>query len=94
MKKVIYKYSLKVLESQNILLPIGSEILTIQNQREIPCLWVLVDPNENEMEKISIEMFGTGNPIHYDMGVSRSYISTFQLHGGALVFHAFKYTGV
>lgn len=94
MNKTIYKYPLEVTDVQNISLPVGAEILTIQTQNETPCLWALVDPNGIEKESKTIEIFGTGHPIGYDMGVSRKYISTFQLRGGQLVFHAFEYTGV
>ncbi len=94
MHKIIYKYPLEVTDVQNISLPVGAEILTIQTQNEIPCLWALVDPNGIEKESKTIEIFGTGHPVGYDMGVSRKYISTFQLRDGQLIFHAFEYTGV
>lgn len=90
MNKTIYKYPLLVTDYQEVLMPIASEILTIQIQDENACLWALVDPKETIVEYRSIEIFGTGHPIHYDMGVSRKYISTFQLQGGNLVFHAFE----
>ena len=93
MNKTIYKYSLAVTDFQEVKLPIGAEILTVQNQSENACMWALVNPNEKEMETRNIEIFGTGHPIGYDMGISRKYISTFQMHGGQLVFHAFEYTG-
>lgn len=54
---------------------------------------VFTDPN-NEKEDRFIEIFGTGHPVGYDMGVDRKYISTYQLNGGSLVFHVFEYTGV
>ena len=94
MHKSIYKYQLEVTDTQKIELPVGAEILTVQTQNEIPCLWTLVDPNGIEKETRIIEVFGTGHPVGYDMGVSRKYISTFQLRGGQLVFHVFEYTGV
>lgn len=93
MNKTIYKYPLQVTDLQEVLLPIGAEILTIQVQNEIPCLWALVDPDQIK-EIVNIEIFGTGHPISYDIGVSRKYISTFQLNDGQLVFHTFEYTGV
>lgn len=92
MKKTIWKYQL-VAESVKIEMPIGAEILTVQIQDGIACLWALVDPNADKEERI-IEVFGTGHPVPYDMGVSRKYIATFQLNGGTLVYHAFEYTGV
>lgn len=90
MNKTIYKYNLKVMGRQTIELPIGAEILTIQSQYENPCLWALVDPENTDSKSRVIEMFGTGHPVGYDMGVSRKYISTFQLNGGQLVFHVFE----
>ena len=93
MKQTIWKYKLEVTDGQNIIMPKGAEILTVQMQDENPCLWALVDPTA-DTEIRFIEIFGTGNPILSDMGVSREYISTFQMLGGKLVFHAFEYTGV
>lgn len=94
MNKTIYKYPLAVTDFQEVKLKIGAEILTVQNQGENACMWALVNPNEKETETRNIEIFGTGHLIGYDMGISRKYISTFQMHGGQLVFHAFEYTGV
>jgi hypothetical protein len=93
MKKVIWKFELETTDNQEIEMPIGAEILTMQTQNEIPCIWALVDPKA-EKETRTFEIFGTGHPIYYDMGVSRNYISTYQLHGGTLVFHVFEYTGI
>lgn len=88
MNKTIWKFELEVIDRQSIHMPIGAEILTIQIQKEKPCLWALVDSDKNT-EKRFIEIFGTGNPIDNNVE-SRKYISTFQLHGGELVFHAFE----
>ncbi len=90
MNKTIYKYPLLVTDYQEVLMTFGAEILTIQTQDENACLWALVDPQETRVEYRNIETFGTGHPIHCDMGVSRKYISTFQLRGGSLVFHTFE----
>ena len=94
MNKAIYKYPLRITDVQNISLPIGAEILTVQAQNDIPCLWALVNPNEKGTEIRTFEIFGTGHPVGYDMGVSRNYISTFQINDGSLVFHIFEYTGI
>lgn len=89
--KTIWKYPLKVTDSQTIFIPSGYEILTIQIQNNVPYLWALVDPEEKE-EAVNIEIFGTGHAIYFDGGFSREYISTFQfqMNGEYLVFHAFK----
>ena len=41
--KRIYKYQLIVTDRQDVQLPEGAEILTIQTQVDTPCLWALVD---------------------------------------------------
>lgn len=89
MNKKIYKYPLKVADKQVIKLPVGAEILTVQTQNETPCIWALVNP-ENETQERHFEVFGTGHDVPNDMGIERKYINTFQLHGGGLVFHLFE----
>lgn len=92
MNKTIYKYELKITDRQNITMPVGSEMLSIQAQDDIPCIWALVDPSETGTTEKIIETFGTGHPIHYDIGVDRNFMGTYQTKG--LVFHVFEYTGV
>jgi hypothetical protein len=89
--KKIYKYSLEVEDIQRILLPIDAKILTVQVQNEKPCLWALVDP-ENNTEARIIEIFGTGNLVsdYADISIEHIYIATFQLYEGKLVFHVFE----
>lgn len=88
MEKRIWKYEInpnKVI----VEMPKGAEILTIQTQNETPCIWALVNP-ENEKELRHFEVFGTGQNVYCDMGVERKYINTFQLDNGSLVFHLFE----
>ena len=89
--KTIWKYQLKP-SRQGIELPEGYKILTVQIQNDIPCLWVLIDPEVTKKELVEIEVFGTGHDIfHIDGKTERKYIDTFQLHhGGALIFHVFQ----
>ena len=93
MKKNIWKYEIKITDDQSIKMPKGAEILTVQTQDGNPCIWALVDP-EADLEYRMIEVFGTGHPIHYDMGIDRKYIGTIQIVEAGLVFHVFEYTGV
>lgn len=93
MYKTIWKFELKPTVNQIIEMPVNAEILTVQTQNEMPYIWALVDPKKVN-EKRFIEIFVTGHDVHYDMGVSRNYLGTYQLHGGSLVFHVFEYTGV
>lgn len=89
MKKTIWKFTLEVKDIQTLDMPKGAEILTVQFQETHGQLWALVDP-EAEIEERDIEIFGTGNPIHCDMGLTRQYIGTYQMHGGNLVWHVFE----
>lgn len=88
MEKTIWKFELEP-GTTAMNLHKGAEILTIQTQRETPCMWVLLDPNE-ETEKRYFEIFGTGGPVPSNDGYERKYINTFQLSGGSLVFHLFE----
>lgn len=92
-EKTIWKYLLKLTDGQNISFPIGAEFLDVQVQGDQICLWALVDPKA-KTEIRFIEIFATGSPVLYEMGVSRKHISTFQMKGGLFVYHAFEYTGV
>jgi len=92
MNKTIWKYELKIEGLQNIIMPIGAKILSVQIQNETPCLWALVNPEEKDTDARNIETFGTGHTVCYDSGVTRDFIGTYQTRG--LVFHVFEYTGV
>jgi hypothetical protein len=82
--KKIGKYELNVIGRQEIDMPAGAQILSVQLQCRTPHLWVLVDPDEEEETRI-INTYGTGIPIE---GVCGSFIGTYQLYEG-LVFHVF-----
>ncbi len=89
--KKIYKYELKIVDQQEIRIPFGGEILCAQMQGPVLCIWVLVDPG-NSPKSRAFEIFGTGHPMEDPLPYKREYISTFQLQGGALVFHLFERT--
>jgi hypothetical protein len=90
MKKTIWKFELDIENYKKFEMPKNAEILTLQTQNKIPCLWALVDPS-NDRETRTFEVYGTGHPIHHDMRTSRNYIGTFQLNRGRSVFHVFEY---
>jgi len=87
MKKV-FKYQFVANDYVTFGLPIGAEILTVQEQKGNLCLWALVDPNEHWIENRVIRMAGTGHPI--DDVAQYRYINTIQLLGGELIFHFFE----
>jgi hypothetical protein len=87
--KTIWKFPLEVTDAQGVLLPQGAQVLTAQLQGRSLCLWALVDPDAPKTVRL-LHIFGTGHPVHN--ADSLRYISTFQLDGGALVFHVFEET--
>ena len=57
--KRIFKYELKIEHRQTLMLPKGSEILDVDRQGPLACLWAAVDP-EQPMEPRVIRMVVTG----------------------------------
>jgi hypothetical protein len=81
----IYKYTLEpgrtVLE-----LPDGAQVLTVQMQHGSPCMWALVDL-ARPIGRRFFDVYGTGHAMPADPG---RYVATFQMEGGALVWHVFE----
>lgn len=81
--KTIYKYPLQITDRQTIDMPGDAQLLTVQMQLGVPCLWALVEPEMPQRNHV-IQIYGTGHPAD-DAGV---YIATFQT--GPYVFHVFE----
>jgi hypothetical protein len=89
MDKVIYKYDLGLIDGiQPLMLPLYSDVLTVQDQSGHLQLWALINEGELMREKRFFEVFGTGHivPNHGN----RKYISTVQMDAGNYVFHIFE----
>jgi hypothetical protein len=84
--KTIYKYKLDVTDMQTVSMPIGSKILNLNTQQEVPCIWALID-TDNEIEDRKFSIYGTG---HECRPCYEEYIGTFQIKQGFLVFHVFE----
>lgn len=84
--KVIYKYPIACTDSQNVFMPTGCKILTVQNQKGIICIWALVDTNAPS-ECVKIRILATGQPIDNDC---LEYLGTVQFAFGDVVYHIFK----
>lgn len=91
MSKSIWKFPLEITDVQQIEMPADAEILTIQTQDGQPCIWALVSLNAPK-KKVAFEIFGTGHPVPEN--AKRRYVGTYQLSGGALVFHCFELLGL
>lgn len=86
--RTVYKYPVTLDDAFALQLPRGAQLLTVQVQRGEPVLWALVDPGAPD-ETRTFRLAGTGHRI--DDADLLTYVGTFQLHGGALVFHLFAY---
>jgi hypothetical protein len=71
-------------------MPKNAAILSVHVQNDNPCLWVWVNPSEeNESRKIAI--YGTGNPIPLEHVKNRiEFIGTFFSHQDTFVWHVFE----
>lgn len=87
--KTIYKYPVEIQDRSIIDMPVGAEILSVRTQDGKPMIWAMVD-TDAKVEPRYIEVFGTGHPIHVDMGIDRKFIGTFLINNDGLVFHLFE----
>jgi hypothetical protein len=81
----IWKFPLEVTDIQILSVPEVFEPLCVQMQINQPCIWAKVQ--EGPLTKrVTIFTYGTGHPITQD---GTTYLGTYQLAGGQLVFHVF-----
>ena len=63
----------------------GAQVLCVQVQNATPCIWALVDIEA----KKTLRTFATYGTGHQHESIPGRYVGTYQLEGGALVFHVF-----
>lgn len=81
--KKIYKYELLLQDEQVVQIPHKPQILSVQIQKGIICVWALVDTTYSDVAYI-FEIIGTGNPVD---NFIREYLGTVQ--DGSMVWHVF-----
>ena len=92
--KTVYKYELAISNIQELSLPYGAKILTVQVQHsqsmtgDVVCLWAEVDTEQPGKQPHTIVIYGTGQPI--DAEHEHQYIGTFQLERGAFIGHVYE----
>lgn len=90
--RVIYKWPLAITDYQEITAPIIEQVLTVQMQNGVPCLWAVVrEPDVPPRSvpvapRLGVFVVGTGNPIP-DEAEDANYVGTIQQ--GPLVWHVF-----
>jgi len=80
----IYKYTLSIVDNQEIEMPAFAQILCVQIQDGLPQIWVAFESTIYVKRKIII----IETNYHREKWPSH-YIGTFQLQGGSLVYHVF-----
>jgi hypothetical protein len=86
--RTVFKYPIETTDTQELKLPQGSTILCVQVQNGQPCVWVILDSEVNVNRIYTLTTLGTGHRLSYNLAAD-NYLGTYQLQGGALVFHVF-----
>lgn len=85
--ETIYKYPLLLTDKQELLLPVGANLLDVQLQGEQLCLWAIVDTDAQRFHKYIVRIEGTGQgPIPFD---HRGAILRRTVQQGGMVWHVF-----
>lgn len=85
----IFKYPIECVPYQDIPMPEG-HVLSLQVQRDVPCLWALVDPQKPVTTR-RLLTFGTGHDIKApEDSVRLDFLGTYQIESGRFVFHVFE----
>jgi hypothetical protein len=84
--RTIFKYPLPVADEIAVTMPKGAQLLSVQTQHGVPCLWALVDTNAPMRER-ALAVRGTGHTC--GSIPASAFVGTFQLEGGSFVGHLF-----
>jgi hypothetical protein len=82
--KQIWKYEIPLEKSFRLDVPSHNLVLSVQMQNEVPCVWILVDPDAPKEPKL-FHLYWTG----VDLGWIGKFIGTIQTPDG-LVWHLFE----
>lgn len=86
--KVIYKYQLAVVSEQQIVMPLGAKILSVQAQRDTMCIWAMINPREEETQERTFFVEGTGQ--EFDLLPNMVFIGICQV--SQFVWHIWEAT--
>lgn len=83
----VFKYPLKAMAIQKLMLPTNSKILCVENQYDEPVLYVQVNSHFRGEKPINIIVVGTGQPLPE---LNLEYIGTVMTFTDSLVWHVYK----
>ena len=81
----VYKYPFRIEDRFVLHLPPGFQILKVECQAGVPCMWVLVNSG-CPAESVPFRIYGTGHDIK--IGEIGDHVATFQQ--GEFVWHLFR----
>ena len=84
--KTVYKYPFKPQDRFTIDMPVGASFMHVDVQDGVPCIWASVETNMST-KPYRFRLAGTGHSIG---APDLSYLGTFILSDGRLVFHLFS----
>lgn len=89
--KAVWKFPLeqygKPGQRYTISFPVGSQILHVESQQDAPTMWVLLDPDEVQVQERHFIVVGTGDKIEHDI---LKHHGTAQTFNGRFVWHLFE----
>lgn len=84
--KTVWKFPIRGIENVSLQMPAGAQLLHAALQIGQLCVWALVDPTQKNEDR-HLRIAGTGHAITEEI---KQYLGTFQVSGGALIFHVFE----
>lgn len=88
--KQIYRFPIPLNDEFQIGMPKDAEILHLGTQNGIPCLWVMVETDNDYVER-SFRGIGTGHTIKDPLSShTLKYIGTCLLKADMFVYHVFE----
>jgi len=88
--KTIWKHPIEITDMQDVFMPHGSRLLSVQQQRGEWQGWFLVPDTAAPAMRITVNVVGTGNPVTRDLG---RYVCTSQDSRLKAVWHFFADEG-
>ncbi len=88
MNGTIWKYILRIENTQSVQMPKHAVLLSVGMQADKLCLWALVHPG-GKQEHREIYIAGTGHPAHARTMERYNFIGTAIDEGLGLVWHVF-----
>ena len=92
--QTIYKYQITNLNGVTLHVPycgdltFDKQVLHCDVQNDVPCLWVMVD-SEEEARPVRVIVLGTGHSADKVIENGLKHVGSFMLIGGAFVGHVF-----